>query len=255
MEVERIQTDAIEVPSRLRAVDPDKVRALADSMDAIGLRQPITVWSRAGDHLDIVAGAHRLEAAQFLGWEWIDAVFIDGDDIDRQLWEIDENLMRAELSATQMAEHLSKRKELWAVRSSGATCATGGGAAGENRQFASETAGATGVTKSTINRATSRAENITQEARDLLRGTKLDTGVFLDLLKKVPEPDQVAFVKKHMTKSPPVKVREKREVKSDAEVIADQVEDMVNRWNKMSPEARAMFLDEIDTPVMDRGAA
>ena len=37
-------------------------------------------------------------------------------DIDRQLWEIDENLMRAELSPTEMAEHLAKREELWEMR-------------------------------------------------------------------------------------------------------------------------------------------
>jgi ParB-like chromosome segregation protein Spo0J len=41
-------------------------------------------------------GAHRLAAAIKLGWEDIDAIFADGmTEIDRQLWEIDENLMRA----------------------------------------------------------------------------------------------------------------------------------------------------------------
>jgi hypothetical protein len=58
----------------------------------------------------------RPEAAVDLGWEWIDVVFHDEwSEIDRQLWEIDENLMRAELSPTEMAEHLARRKELWAA--------------------------------------------------------------------------------------------------------------------------------------------
>ncbi len=34
--------------------------------------------------------------------------------LDRQLWEIDENLMRAELSPTEMAEHLAKRGDRYA---------------------------------------------------------------------------------------------------------------------------------------------
>ncbi|WP_300074736.1 hypothetical protein [uncultured Ruegeria sp.] len=36
--------------------------------------------------------------------------------LDCQLWEVDENLMRAELTPTQMGEHLVKRKELWEAR-------------------------------------------------------------------------------------------------------------------------------------------
>ncbi len=58
--------------------------------------------------------------AEIQRWEWIDCIFADGmTDIDRQLWEIDENLMRAELSPTEMAEHLAKRKELWDEREAG----------------------------------------------------------------------------------------------------------------------------------------
>jgi len=37
---------------------------------------------------------------------------VDLDDIDRQLWEIDENLMRAELGPAEMAQHTAKRAEL-----------------------------------------------------------------------------------------------------------------------------------------------
>ena len=80
-------------------------------------------------------------------------------------WEIDENLMRAELSPAEMAEHLAKREELWGQRSSGASCATGGGAPGENIGFASDTAAATGVSKATVNRATSRAKEIPGDIR------------------------------------------------------------------------------------------
>jgi hypothetical protein len=80
--------------------------------------------------------------------------------------------MRSELSATQQAEHLAKRKELWALRNTGSSCASIKGA-GQPKQFAADTANATGASKATINRATARAEGTTQEARDLVRGTAI----------------------------------------------------------------------------------
>lgn len=83
--------------------------------------------------------------------------------------------MRSELSATQQAEHLAKRKELWALRAesgNGVPTLTGRG----NTQFASETAEATGVSKRMVNKATARANNTTQEARDLVRGPRQGAG-------------------------------------------------------------------------------
>ena len=60
----------------------------------------------------MVAGRHRLEAGRKLGWQEIRCVFVHLDDIDRQLWEIDENLMRAELGPAETAQHTAKRAEL-----------------------------------------------------------------------------------------------------------------------------------------------
>lgn len=98
------------------------------------------------------------------------------DTLTAQLAEIDENLCRSELTPTQEAEHLAKRKEVWeAMRESeqveqvvpavevakhGHTQAGG---------FASETAKATGKTKQSVNRAIRRASEVCQEARDLAR--------------------------------------------------------------------------------------
>ena len=61
--------DMVQVGDRLRSLDPEKVAALAESMDAFGLQQPISVWSDSIDTLELVAGLHRLEAARRLGWE------------------------------------------------------------------------------------------------------------------------------------------------------------------------------------------
>ncbi|MGK7652413.1 hypothetical protein ACSQ76_08360 [Roseovarius sp. B08] len=91
-----------------------------------------------------------------------------------------------------MAEHLAKRKELWEARKvGGATCTTK--KPQHQRQFASETSEKTGVNKSTVNRAVSRAQ-VSEEARDAIRGTDLDRGTVLDELKKVEPERQLGSV-------------------------------------------------------------
>lgn len=103
-----------------------------------------------------------------------------------RLREIDEHLMQSELTPTQQAEHLAKRKELWEVRSSGTICSTGDGRPGENIGFAQNTAAATGSTKRQVNRAVARAEKVSEEIRNEIRGTDLDKGVVLDYLARTP---------------------------------------------------------------------
>ncbi len=105
-----------------------------------------------------------------------------------------ENLKRAELSPTEMAEHLAKRTELWDARQSAQVApveskrADGRGHRSEG--FASETAAATGVNKSTINRALARAKAIPEDVRDQIKRTKLDTGTYLDWIKGMAPDDQ-----------------------------------------------------------------
>ncbi|HET7269386.1 MAG TPA: hypothetical protein VFJ15_14910 [Oleiagrimonas sp.] len=92
--------------------------------------------------------------------------------------EIDENLMRSELTATQQAEHLQRRKEIWeAMENQVVQAASPDSEVGykqppkQIKRFAAETSAATGVNKSTVTRATRRAREVCQEARDLIRGT------------------------------------------------------------------------------------
>jgi ParB-like chromosome segregation protein Spo0J len=193
MKLESVRVDLIEVKNRMRDVNSERVASLAESIRAVGLLNPIAVYSPDDATLDLVAGAHRLAAIKSLGWEHVDVVMFTADQLHAQLAEIDENLMRSELTATQQAEHLQRRKEIWeamqeAESAGGATCTTGRNTDGTfgdgQKQFAAETAAATGVNKSTVTRATRRARDVCQEARDLIRGTKLDTGTFLDRLAK-----------------------------------------------------------------------
>lgn len=86
---------------------------------------------------------------------------------ETQLPPIDENLIRAELTASQRAYAIKRRKELWEMRhgkeepieESGTSCptlpepTTGRG----NKQFAADTADRTGQSKRSINEHVSRA--------------------------------------------------------------------------------------------------
>jgi hypothetical protein len=157
-EILRVRVDAILIGARHRKLDPDKLQSLADSMKAIGLQTPISVYRDSEDQIHLVAGYHRLQASKLLGWEQIDCIFVTLSENDRDLWEIDENLCRKELSATEKREHVKRREALWerqkqkeAEKNNGASCATNRGR-GRLKGFASETAAVTGLSKSQINR-------------------------------------------------------------------------------------------------------
>src|SRR5690349_8168778 len=106
--IEQLYVDEIEVGQRRREVSADKVKTLADSMSKIGLRTPITIRSNNDSMILLVAGAHRLEAAKSLGWEKIDCIVLDCDEVDAELWEIAENLHRAELTVLERGEQIGR---------------------------------------------------------------------------------------------------------------------------------------------------
>ena len=99
-------------------------------------------------------------------------------------WEIDENLMRAELSPTEHADHVTRREELWERRDSGATCTTIKGP-GMPKGFAADTAEKTGVAKSTVTRALSRAKDTA--ALPTLRAECRFIGAFQTRRQAVPK--------------------------------------------------------------------
>lgn len=107
--------DAIDVSARLRPVDPDYVQALAASMSEGGQINPIRVRPTAdgGNRVQLVAGAHRLEAARLLGWSEIEATQRNLTDAEARIEEIDENVFRQELNALDLAVSLAERKLLY----------------------------------------------------------------------------------------------------------------------------------------------
>ena len=118
----RIPPDDIVIPDSRREVDVAAVEKLAGSLKAIGLRTPITVRF-VSDFLDpdtgepenayiLVTGRHRLEAVKSLGWEYIHAIDREGAEEEAEMWEISENLHRAELNPLERGEHVKRWIEL-----------------------------------------------------------------------------------------------------------------------------------------------
>jgi ParB family chromosome partitioning protein len=112
MWVERILVEDVEVGKRLRPTNEQTVVALAKSMHRLGQLTPISVYRRGGGTLRLVAGSHRLEAAKRLGWIEIDAVFSTGNELERELQEIAENLHRCELTTLERDTQIGRWADL-----------------------------------------------------------------------------------------------------------------------------------------------
>jgi ParB-like chromosome segregation protein Spo0J len=109
----------IRVGERSRSLCEDAMVSLVESIKTIGLQAPISVQvdpSSRSERYVLVAGLHRLEACRRLGMAHIDARIIDLDEIERRLWEISENLHRAELTALERSEHIAEWIRLAAER-------------------------------------------------------------------------------------------------------------------------------------------
>lgn len=102
-----IGLDEIYLSDNRRPVDMATVKRLAESIDKIGLRHPITV-RRRGEGYALVAGRHRMEAFRYLKREHIPAIIATFSGVDARLWEIAENLHRKELTVQERSDHIAE---------------------------------------------------------------------------------------------------------------------------------------------------
>lgn len=192
-------------------VDEDHVAALAESMARVGLLNPITVWSPiTGLPVKLIAGAHRLAAARRLKWKEIEGIVLDGTGADPRavsaaaIAEIDENLVRRDLSPAERADLTARRKELYeADRPETKQGAIGNGRK-KGRQvgeptpdrFTAETAKRTGRSERDVQRDATRGKSLGSKTLARIVGTPLDKGSTLDALAKLPEPKREEIVAK-----------------------------------------------------------
>lgn len=185
----------VKVPEhRARGLDEAAVSRLAESMAQIGLQTPITVRDD-GEWPVLVAGLHRLKAAERLGWPKIDAIYLEGDERDARLWEISENLHRADLSAVERAEHIDEWRRLTVAKGAQVGPPSGGeqevagrnnpptvGKPGRPSRGHEATAAALGVSHETVRRAEAIAA-LPQEVRDQAREERWSRDRLLDLAR------------------------------------------------------------------------
>jgi ParB family chromosome partitioning protein len=272
----RLAIAAISIGSRLRQLREPIVRELMDSISMLGLREPISVSTGLGQRegggpevvtFALVVGRHRLEACRRLGRTEIEANILQLDEAECKLWEIDENLCRAELSQLERAEHLLKRKEIFEKRypsaKAGVMRALGmNRALGRNvddnddanvSSFTEDTETKTGIARRNVQRALRRADGISQGVRDRIRDRDgiADNGVELDTLAGLRPSDQEMVVGL-VEKGEAFSVREaarllalpaKNVTKAEARE-EQEFERLMLAWKRAGTAARRRFLTE-----------
>jgi ParB family chromosome partitioning protein len=105
-----------EIPLELIRPNPDQPRrhfdepslvALADSIRARGVLQPIVVRPLAGGRYELVAGERRYRAAHIAELDGIPAIVREADDAERLELALIENMARADLNPVEEARALA----------------------------------------------------------------------------------------------------------------------------------------------------
>jgi ParB family chromosome partitioning protein len=186
--------DVIVSEKRMRRLG--NITPLVDSIREIGLIEPIILRRETNE---LISGLHRLESVRALGQDEILARLIDVSGVQAEMVEIDENLVRIELTALERAEHIDRRKQLYEelhpeVKHGGAPGKAGGGkkkAKGARvASFAADTAKKTGLSLRTVQEDVQIAK-LSPEAKRVVKGTPLaDKKRELLALSRVPREEQ-----------------------------------------------------------------
>lgn len=233
-----IPVDMIENGQRLRDLSEATVEALMNSISDVGLLNPVTVYRRklirSGNHVDgygLVAGLHRKTAYERLGLVEIEANILDLSDLQCQIAECDENLCAPQLTPSDRARFTKRRKEAYEAlhpeTKQGGNFKAERFAPTQTESFVEATAAATGASERAVQRDAERGEKVCEKALDLVNGTKLDTGVYLDKLKPMSPADQVAAVKRDLaalknasSKVAPIQSAARSKIDADVKVRA-----------------------------------
>ena len=216
--IRQLPITSIDRRTDARALNQESLSALSESIATVGLINPIRVREKNG-RWEVSAGSHRLAACEMLGLADIECIIVDDDDLHAELSMIDENLCRNELSPAERASQTARRKAIYLeLHPETAKEAFKGNqhVATDNlsvASFAVETAAATGKDERTVRRDAERGEKVIPEVIDLITGTKLDTGVYLDKLKRLPPNEQMTLAKRDLAASKRTDGEEKKTAK------------------------------------------
>lgn len=195
---------SILVGERARPIDEDHAAAIAASMVDRGLINPLTVRSTPAANggktpLTLVAGGHRLRAAELNGWEEIDVIVVSADAVEAQLIELSENIYRNELNPLDRALFVLKFREVYEekfgkIERGGDRKSKGHDAPlifAPGRAISERVQARLGISQDTYKRATRIGQKLTPALRAAVRGTPAENDQ-KELLKlaKLPADDQ-----------------------------------------------------------------
>lgn len=256
MDTDTFTLENIYVGERLRPLDPTKVKELAESIKSVGLMHRITVRVAPEMEIDgqveegvpvLVAGHHRLEALRSLGNVMVECNVIAGDGYAHELAEIDENLVRSNLSSAEEAMHIDRRKIVYEKMHPETKHGAVGNGRKKSRQngnstsaprFTEATARATGKSERNIDRAAQRGAALGAPTLNAIVGTSLDKPGELDALVKTPPEARQDLVRRAQagemvsakpTAPPrptiPQRVVEENEILDRIKVLCEQLDD------------------------------
>ena len=260
-----IPVDLIDAGPRKRELDPDWAALIAETMRDRGQDTPIIVREASPDgrHL-LVAGMHRLAALQIAGIGTADAFVFTGSDLEAELVEIDENLIRRELSELDRATFLAERQRIWQAlypatkpggdrRSDQIRKSANLVQAALTERFSDATARKLGVSSDTIDRAIRRFRAIAEDVRKRLATTRIaQVGSELDALARFSHEQQRRIAAELLAaEAPAATVRQAairlRYVTVPAvNPVDDQFRRIWDLWGKTTEKrARAQFLRQL----------
>lgn len=179
------------------------IASLAQSIDALGLLNPITITADGV----LVAGYHRLEACKSLGWRFIPVHVVSLDRLSAELAEIDENLMRNELHWFDRDKQLARRKELYEelhpeTKRGGDRRGiiaqlkqSNGGRRHLITSFVQNTSNSTNISGRTIREGIQRANAFTDEQGEILKQAEIKPTEALRLAH-LEEPVRTAYIER-----------------------------------------------------------
>ena len=240
-EITSLDPEEIQIGDRLRqSLNRDTVARLKESIKSIGLKTPISVQLVSEEEgWFLVAGRHRLQACLELGLEEIPVRVENASELDARMWEIAENLHRADLTALEHDEHIAewirlaeeKAQSLAQTAPVKSRRADGrGGSVGDGINSASRELG---IERTQAQRAM-KVASLPEEAKQAAREVGLDNN-HSALLEASKSPDPVATIKE----------RSARKAARKAHASDKRIDAFIRATKKLSDEEFTIAFDWI----------
>lgn len=263
LKTDRVKITDIVVRDRLRPVSEAGVASLIASIRETGvMKDAIHVRQAKSGEIVLMAGAHRVEAAQRLGWEDVEAkVWADVQNDWALLIEIDDNLAGAEMDALDTALFLAERKRVYEKLHPEARADTFSGnqhtgkLAADIMSFATSTAEKFGVTERHVRRMVAAGSALSRDERRWLRSApKPVTLADLQALAKVDDGHERAQICIALSNGVARSVSAARQSYAAAcGIVSDRLQDPVEEalkalnaaWGRAPMATRRRFVDAV----------